>query len=236
MNLCSFIAYLAFSVFGTPTDTPSCAPTAVVWLHGGGWSGVAPAEFDWTADFFEDRGHIVFRPSYTLTGEASHPAQIHDVHRSILFASLVAEKVYVVGVSAGGHLASLAGTSWNDENLNPLPLKVRPDAIVNLAGPLDPVTWGNDIAFRYPQTPGGVAALLGSANPDVLKASTYIDKDDPPQTLVYSNGDSIVPWSTQKSEAHFIVNSVGGEIHVTEQDHTLSDAPVWWIDNWLRKQ
>jgi hypothetical protein len=114
-------------------------------------------------------------------------------------------------------------------------VQVRPDAIVNLAGPLDPFDWGGDVAFRFPQSVGGVARLVGSSDADALVPLSYADASDPPQTLVFSVNDQVVPWWTQVDDAAELLAVVDGELHVVEGGHDLLDAPVYWIDNWLKE-
>ena len=199
--------------------------TTILWLHGGGWEGVAPAEFNWTADALEDAGYHVVIGRYRFTTEASHPAQVHDVHAWIEAAAETSDHVIVVGVSSGGHLASLAGTSWNSPTLNP-GAQVRPDAVINLAGPLDPYQWGQDIAFRFPQTPPSVDRLLGGADPRSVMPATYADPADPPQVVVYANDDPIVPWSTQQSAAAELFDRVPVDVRVVDGGHALHGLDV----------
>ncbi|WP_409484838.1 alpha/beta hydrolase fold domain-containing protein [Arsenicicoccus dermatophilus] len=104
--------------------TPGVHPL-VVFVHGGAWRTGDKALLDGTAhsigvehlrDVLLAQGYAVASVNYRLTGEAHFPAQIHDVKAAIRHLRgeaprlrLDPERIAVMGESAGGHLAQLAG-------------------------------------------------------------------------------------------------------------------------------
>lgn len=92
----------------------------VLWLHGGGWySGNKRNAVDkHMLDFLVRSGFVVASAEYRLSGEASFPAQIHDVKAAIRWLrarpemlGINPQRVALAGFSAGAHLAVLAATT-----------------------------------------------------------------------------------------------------------------------------
>ena len=95
------------------------------------------------------RGFAVASINYLLRGEAIFPAQIYDVKAAIRFLkakastySMDASKFAAWEESAGGGLASLAGTSGGDTVVEDMTMgnsnhtsKVK--AVIDFSGPLD---------------------------------------------------------------------------------------------------
>jgi acetyl esterase/lipase len=87
----------------------------IIWLHGGGWRigdhRLAPD----LSRYFARSGFAMASIDYRLSGEATFPAQLHDVKAAIRWLRAVAdqyglnrEHIGLWGSSAGGHLAALA--------------------------------------------------------------------------------------------------------------------------------
>lgn len=101
-------------------DTP---PAALVWLHGGGFSGgdLDMPEADWVATALAERGHPVVTVDYRLATETvRYPVPSNDVlaawawvldHRAELN---IAGTVHLGGASAGGNLAAGAAMRLRD--------------------------------------------------------------------------------------------------------------------------
>jgi acetyl esterase/lipase len=101
------------------------APLPVVlFLHGGGWGlgtrrEVGPPFDGWRPSFFgrlAQEGFAVASADYRLSGEATFPAQLHDVKAAVRWLrrnageyGLAGERIVAWGASAGGHLAALLG-------------------------------------------------------------------------------------------------------------------------------
>ncbi|MBY0313819.1 MAG: alpha/beta hydrolase [Phycisphaerales bacterium] len=95
----------------------SGALPCVVWIHGGGWQNgdKFPAP---KATSLLGLGIAAVSINYRLSGQASHPAQMHDCKAAIRYVRAHAAtfgidpaRIAVWGSSAGGHLVSLIGTS-----------------------------------------------------------------------------------------------------------------------------
>lgn len=180
----------------------------VIFIHGGGWiSNDKYADMGYmsnTVAAMLNNGMAVASIDYRFATQAVFPAILQDCNKAVSFLYDNADKYHldknniaVMGFSAGGHLASLMGTSQNNK-VNDLyfPNTYRPfkyKAVVDFYGPTDLVLLpGNEDA----KSPEGL--LIGAApleRPDLAKAAspiTYIDKNDPPFLIFHGEKDNIV--------------------------------------------
>ena len=97
---------------------PTAPRPAVVWLHGGGWFSGARTEglVHWCCPLLGAHGFVTVSIEYGLSYQAVFPAQIQDVKAAIRWLRANAapchidpERIGIWGLSAGGHLAQLAG-------------------------------------------------------------------------------------------------------------------------------
>lgn len=112
----SSIGYRGTFDFYEPTggSTRTHRP-AIIAIHGGAWRGGDKA---WGEQFAEElcpRGYVVIAIEYRLAGDAKWPAQIEDVQRAIRHVRANAAtlridpaRIATLGMSAGGHLATMA--------------------------------------------------------------------------------------------------------------------------------
>jgi len=96
-------------------ESSDSARTAVILLHGGGWSQGNKEMMEVFGPELTGHGFVVLAPEYRLLGEAPWPAQIEDVKATIRWVRANAdklgidpEKIALQGFSAGGHLSLLA--------------------------------------------------------------------------------------------------------------------------------
>jgi acetyl esterase/lipase len=95
------------------------APAPVlICMHGGGWKGGARRSYRFLGPWLADAGYLVLAIEYRLVSGAAnrYPAAVDDVHSAIAYvrahaAELNADvtRIGLMGDSAGGHLAALAG-------------------------------------------------------------------------------------------------------------------------------
>src|SRR5262245_58205615 len=111
------------TVYRAPADKANGA--AVVVCPGGGYAGLAmDHEGKQVAEFFNGLGVTAFVLKYRTAGKERpgplHPAPLTDAQRAIRLVRFLApqyrldpHRVGLMGFSAGGHLASTAGTLFN---------------------------------------------------------------------------------------------------------------------------
>jgi acetyl esterase/lipase len=177
----------------------------VVYIHGGGWFGGDKSKGAHYLIPCAQAGYVGFSINYRLSGEAHFPAQIYDCKAAIRWVRKHAAeyggdgaRIGVFGMSAGGHLVALLGTSngvkalEGNEGVTGVSSNVQ--AICDWFGPADLTGKGMGSDAR-----GMVARFLGAKPqdaPDVAKAAspvTYIDRTDPPFLIIHGVKDPLVP-------------------------------------------
>ncbi|MCU0634367.1 MAG: alpha/beta hydrolase [Gemmatimonadaceae bacterium] len=193
----------------------------VVWIHGGGWQEGSKA-LDPTDPVLRlrTRGYAVASVGYRLSGQATFPAQLHDVKAAIRFLRQNAAgyrlnpiRIAAWGASAGGHLAALLGTTSGVASLEDLSLgfptqSSRVQAVVNWYGPTDFARMDEQTAAigcpRFPPNGHGAAdspesRLIGGevrSSPTLVQRANpvaYVTPDDPPFLIQHGTRDCTVP-------------------------------------------
>ena len=180
----------------------------VVLIHGGGWIGNDKyADMGYmpnTVAAILNSGIAVASIDYRFAAQAVFPAILQDCNKAVSFLydnagkySLDKNRIALMGFSAGGHLASLMGTSQNNKVGNfYFPDSYRPfqyKAVVDFYGPTDLVLLPGNEDEKSPE-----GLLIGAApllRPDLAKAAspiTYIDKNDPPFLIYHGEKDNTV--------------------------------------------
>lgn len=200
----------------------------IVWIHGGGWKNGDRLQQSRLIQFLM-RGadgsslgrYAGVSVGYRLTDEAGWPAQIHDCKAAIRWIrgharehGLDPDRIGVIGASAGGHLASLLGTSGDvkelEGTLGEFPaLSSRVACVVNLCGPQD-FTKGIMLDRSGQPVPNDprVVALLGGTiieKHDVAVAAspvTWVTADDPPFLTIHGTADAVVHFSSHAKAIH----------------------------------
>ena len=227
--------------------------TAVIVCPGGGYGALAmDKEGNDIARWLNSLGVAAFVLKYRLGPRYRHPIELGDAQRAIRTVRskaaqfrILPDRVGVMGFSAGGHLASTAGTHFGAAN---------PGA----ADPIDRVSSRPDfLVLCYPvisfsQTPyvhrGSLRNLLGD-NPDPklvesLSSELQVTAQTPPTFLFHTNADTGVP--PENSALFYLALRKAGvpsEIHIYERgphgvglaatDHADSTWPSRLAD-WLR--
>ncbi|WP_207423726.1 alpha/beta hydrolase [Desertivirga brevis] len=149
-------------------------------------------------------------------------------------------KVGIIGFSAGGHLASTAGTHFtkavidNKENIN-----LRPDFMV-LVYPV--ISLSDELMHK-----GSRDNLIGSSPSQELSNlysnDTQVSPQTPPTMLIHAGDDKTVKVQNSiKFYEALLKNNVSGEMHIYPKGgHGFGLAPDrtpdWWTDrveNWLK--
>jgi len=181
-------------------ETGKASGTAVVYAPGGGYVKIAAGENGGPeSKWLRERGVTVFLLKYRLD-DYGHPAPFQDMLRAVrLVRSRAAEfgvradRIGVMGASAGGHLAACAATLWDaPEGRTGATLdavNARPDFAI-LIYPV--ITMEDPFVHK-----GSREALLGKTPAPALMASLSLEKharkNMPPVCLVATMADKSVP-------------------------------------------
>ena len=185
------------------------AHPTVVWLTGGGWQKVSKNAHVPEMVYLAEAGYTVATVEYRSSEDDPFPAQIEDVKAAIRFLRKNAalyqvdpDRVAVMGESAGGHLAALAGTTTGTglfdvgENLD---FSSDVTCAVDWYGPSDFTDFGTSESglFSFPPE----ALLIGGGigrNPEKARAAspiTYVGEKTPPFLILHGTDDQLVPFS-----------------------------------------
>jgi acetyl esterase/lipase len=212
------------TVFLPPADKATGA--ACIICPGGGYGGLASSyEGNEPAEFLTKLGVASFVLKYRLAPRYRHPAPIQDAQRAIRTVRAKAKdygidptKIGIWGFSAGGHLASTAGTHFDDGNADAKdPIEkagCRPDFLI-LSYPV--ITFTDAVTHR-----GSRDNLLGK-NPDEklienLSNEKQVTAKTPPAFLFHTSEDPVVP--AENSVLFYLAlkkAKVPAELHIYEK-------------------
>jgi quinoprotein glucose dehydrogenase len=226
-------AYLA----GSPNGT------GVIVCPGGGYRNLAiDKEGTQFAQWFNSLGISAFVLKYRLGPRYHHPSMLQDAQQAIRTVrsravqyKLAPDRIGIMGFSAGGHLASTAGTHFDSRD-------VRPDFLI-LGYPV--ISMNSEFTHQ-----GSKTNLLGERpDPqlaDQMSNDQQVTKDTPPTFLFHTNADTGVP--AENSVRFYMALRKAGvpaEIHIFERgphgvgmastDAVLS-AWTSLLANWLRER
>ncbi len=260
------VGILRVSKIKTPTLTAYLPPadkangTAVIICPGGGYSIVAiDHEGFKVAEKFNKMGVAAFVLKYRIpdTKNQTDPsiAPLQDAQQAILTVRTNAKKwnidparIGIMGFSAGGHLASTAGTHFEHSLVdNPDNISVRPDFMILIY----PVI-SADIAIAHS---GSFKNLLG-ANASAEQLNLYsnekqVTSKTPPTFLVHASDDGgVSPNNSIVFYQALLKNKIPAELHIYQNGghgfgmHNATTKDEWmdrcknWLDKngWLKNQ
>ncbi|MEV7284969.1 alpha/beta hydrolase [Streptomyces sp. NPDC093252] len=212
----------------------------IVHLHGGGWRLGSRREFGpafdgvtpdpWTV--LTRAGFAVAAVEYRLSGEATFPAQLHDVKAAVRWLrhrrdelGLDTEHIIAFGESAGGHLAALLGLTPGHPALEGTVGVTGPSsqvtAVIDWYGPTDLLTLSRPTP--PPAAPSREALLLGSPVDQVPELArlaspvTHVSAAAPPFHIAHGTHDLLVPSSQSRTLATALrAAGVPVDLHLVE--------------------
>lgn len=232
-----------------PAQNPT--RTGIVICPGGGYQMLATdLEGTQVAHWLNARGVAAFVLKYRLGPRYHYPAPLLDAQRAIRYVrahaaddGLDPDHIGIWGFSAGGHLASTAGTHFDGGNPN------AQDAIERVGSRPDFMVLAYPVISMQPGIThnGSLRMLLGEQpNPmleNELSNETQVTSQTPPTFLFSTTNDSAVPVMNSVLFYEALLRAgVPAEIHIFEQGHhgsglgvgnpQLSMWPVL-LQNWL---
>ncbi len=242
-----------------PTVTVYPAPPekatggGIIICPGGGYGHLALShEGRDIAEWMNELGVTAFVLKYRHRNMGyGHPAPLLDAQRAVRLARarakqyrLDANKIGIIGFSAGGHLASTVGTHFDDGQSEAADrvdrASSRPDFMI-LVYPV--------VALATEYAHGGSKKNLLGDNPDPkllasLSNETQVTEKTPPTFLMHTGGDTAVP--SENSVLFYLAlrkAKVPAELHIYEKgghgfglapnDPVLSTWPAR-CEDWLR--
>jgi acetyl esterase/lipase len=165
------------------TPSKNMRKTAVLFIHGGGFTSGSKADMAGHAGLHAKGGFVTATLDYRLAPRFPAPAAVIDVNDAVdwLKARAGISRVVVVGYSAGGTLALMSGLT-------------RPGsvaAIISVAG-------ASDLMALRATTPhqrlkADLSAYIGQSLPAVVSPIAQPVTDAPPVFLIHGEADVLVP-------------------------------------------
>ncbi len=167
---------------------------AIVFFHGGGWTGGAPGQFTEHSKYLASRGMVAVQVEYRLLDRKRKDPPIvccRDAKSAMRWVRGHARELGVdpvriasAGGSAGGHLASfVAMVDGGDDPLDDLTISPKPNAQVLFNAVFDngPDGWGQArVGDRYRE----------------FSPLHNISRDDPPALVFLGSADKLIPVKT----------------------------------------
>ncbi|SHN36362.1 alpha/beta hydrolase [Chitinophaga sp. CF418] len=239
-----------------PTLTPFFAPkekatgVAVIVIPGGGYSNVVVGREGYRiAEKFNEAGITAFVLKYRLPDDRimkdKSTGPLQDAQRAMQIVrehaaewGLQADKIGIIGFSAGGHLASTAGTHFEQAVIdNPKHINLRPDFMMLLY----PV-----ISFGEYAHAGSRQRLLGenadSAHIQLYSNEMQVTANTPVTFIVHAQDDRTVPVQNSLLFYEALVKAgVKAEMHIYQNGghgfdlHNQSTKDEWFdrCMNWM---
>ena len=225
------------------TNKSSEKPTPIVLnIHGGGWYYGEKESYTGFGSFFKN-GYAVANEAYRLVDFAPAPAAIEDVRCALIYLynnakelNIDTSKIVIIGGSAGGHLALMAGllgdnTTYDADCTYDGNLKVA--AIINKYGITD---------LKPLVKSKSVKNWLGKKIHDTdfissVSPINYVTKKSPPIFIVHGDADSIVPYKqsvklykrlkNKKVKSLFLTIPKGKHGEFTNEENKLYSTMMW---------
>ncbi|WP_418262157.1 alpha/beta hydrolase fold domain-containing protein [Flavobacterium faecale] len=212
---------------------------AILLIHGGGWRSGNKALMHILAQKIAKEGYSCFAIEYRLSLEAKYPEGIYDIKNAIQFVKenaskyhVDANKIVVLGCSAGGQMAALVGTTNNNATFEKKSISKQNTnvaAIVNIDGIL---------AFKHPESQEGEMAAfwLGGTyeeNPqnwENASALSHVSQNTPPMLFINS---SFKRFHAGRDDVIKVLN----QFNIYSEVHSLPNSPhsFWLFEPWLEQ-
>lgn len=232
-----------------PADPAKANGTAVIVCPGGGyWINAISHEGHDVAKAFNEMGITAFVVKYRIPNDATmvnkEIGPLQDVQQAIKTVRENAAKykvnpgrIGVMGFSAGGHLASTAGTHYNDRHVQ-TDVSLRPDFLL-LIYPV--ISFSDSVGHM-----GSRDQLLGKTPSkemiDSYSNDLQVNAQTPPTFLLHASDDDVVkPENSVLFYRNLVKHRVPAELHIYQKgghgfgmnNPTTSDK---WMDrcrNWM---
>jgi acetyl esterase/lipase len=198
----------------TRSDVPSKG--VVMFIHGGYWDRGSKNDYPFVADSLTELGFTTVVVNYRLVPTVTFPVYVEDAALAVkwivdtieIYAG-TPEKIFLIGHSAGAHIAALVSFDETYLEQQELP-KSTVDGFIGLAGPYDflPVA---------PDDIRSIAALGPLETYPDTQPINFVDSNDPPALVGYALRDRTVNPNNSIRFAEKI-REVGGRVEERTYD------------------
>ncbi|GEM_PF-4890 len=186
----------------SPQNLENPAP-GLIFIHGGGWTSGDRNDYKYYTVRFAKRGYVVATISYRFAQEAGFPGCVEDTKCAVRWMRANAaelkvdpDKIAVIGGSAGGYLALMAGYTADRPELEGQGgwpgVSSKVAAVVDLYGPVDLTV---DYAREHPTITGFLKKSY-TGNPELYTLASpiaHVTPNSPPTLIFQGSIDHLVP-------------------------------------------
>lgn len=195
-----------------PANRSAATTKVFVLIHGGGWSAGSKSDFTYLFNnikqIYPDHAIININYRFGTASSPGYPKQINDIQEALNHIQLpkyeVSKQYFIVGASAGGHLALLYGYAFDSNHY------VK--GICNTVGPADftDAAYTDNTLFQYALT-SLIGPVTYAQNPELYKEVSpayHVTSTSPKTISFYGDADQLVPAS-QLTLLHDRLNAAG---------------------------
>lgn len=237
-----------------PEDTPvvqaflpeegKATGASFVVCPGGGYGGLAGHESGVVGEWFAKNGITAFVLRYRLGPKYRHPVELGDAQRAIRFVRfhaknwmLNADKIGILGFSAGGHLTTTAATHFDDGKTDGDAIdkvSCRPNAQVPVYPVVTMREWThggsrNNLLAKEQQTPELINLLSNELQVTEKTPPAFVFHSVIDLAVIVHNSDKYVEALKAKGVKHEYIRGEHGP-------HGIGLNDVWTVPciKWLR--
>jgi acetyl esterase/lipase len=229
----------------------------LMFIHGGGWKGGKKEDYRVYTQVFATKGYVVASVGYRLSGEAKFPAAVNDVKCAVRYLrknatelGIDADRIGVVGGSAGGHLAMMVGYSSDVPELEGdgghAGVSSHVKAVVNIYGPTnlnDDFVRNNEGANKLVESFLGKPVAESGDLLDQASPGHYLDPQDPPTLILHGTIDDIVPVDQSDQLANklaelkipFAYDRIPGWPHTMDLAKDINVRSTWLMERFFAR-
>ncbi len=255
-SLVSKVSVPMLTVF-RPAHLPSHAPVVIICPGGGYHTLLIDREGRRVAAAFNQKGVAAVVLKYRLPDDAyltnKYIVPLQDAQQAILQVRKHAAAwgvdtgaVGIMGFSAGGHVAAMAGTHFDTASIrNPAAISLRPDFMILI----NPVISFSDRTGHQGSRTNLLGPLVSADQIRFFSPERNVRPDTPPAFLAHAADDNVVPLANSTDFFTALKrNKVAAEMHIYARgDHGfLNDLPafeqwfgscIYWMQTsgWLKR-
>jgi acetyl esterase/lipase len=195
-----------------PKDKSLTAKPVVVFFYGGSWDSGDRSDYKFVAEALTSRGFVVVIPDYRLFPEVVFPEFVFDAAKAARWVKDNAKnykgdpnKVFLVGHSAGAHIAAML--TLDQQYLASVDLKPKDfSGMIGLAGPYD----------FLPVKTDRLRTILGPEGQRWKSQPIhFVTGDNPPTLLMVGLKDDTV-WPRNTFNLAAKIKEAGGSVEVLQ--------------------
>jgi acetyl esterase/lipase len=176
-------------IYEPKSAAPAGGRTVIIFFYGGSWAGGERETYRFVGEALTSKGYLALIPDYRVHPEVTYPAFVEDGAQALKWAVANvsryggnADKIILMGHSAGAHIAALLTLDPQFLKAATLPRETI-KGFVGLAGPY---------SFQPLEFKSTRAVFGHLKDPQVTRPVIFANNPAPPMLLLHGDDDSTV--------------------------------------------